>query len=311
MAQGLRLACEQLARRPPETAKRLILLTDGGAFDEDQCRLLAEKLAASSTPIIAIGIGDEYNEDLLLELAEITQGRPYHLEEMELLREVLDVEIGSSVREVVTDLQARVAVAEGVRLESITRVYPSLAPVNLAETPHRLGNVAAGDYTVFILEFTVEGREHPPGQVRLAQLGLSGYVPGLKRRDELPPLDLRLNFTLDEAAIAAVDPEVLGYVQQRNVDQMVQEAAQWASKDAGRARRTLEAALNITRRLGNVAVTRALQRAIDELDQKGALSSCMTKAIRIGGRTHIMKVNETKASPEVLPEEEIRRLTGV
>ena len=61
----------------------------------------------SNSPLIAIGVGVEYNEDLLRDLAELSQGRPYHLAQMGQLGDILNDEIGSSVREVVTDCRPR------------------------------------------------------------------------------------------------------------------------------------------------------------------------------------------------------------
>ena len=112
-------------------AKRVLLLTDGQTFDEAECRPLAGRFAESNTPLIAIGVGVEYNEDLLRDLAEVSQGRPYHLAQMGQLGDILNDEIGSSVREVVTDLQATVSTVKGVKLSAVTRVYPSLAEVSV------------------------------------------------------------------------------------------------------------------------------------------------------------------------------------
>src|SRR5207237_7937163 len=130
-------------------------------------------------PVIAIGICPEYKEKVMLELAQVSQGRAYHLENMGQLRDILDSEVGSSVREVVTDLQAKVAHVKGVSRNSCTRVFPSLSEVSSEAQPLRLGNIAAGDYTVFILEFTVEGLARPASRVRIAQVSLGGSVPGL------------------------------------------------------------------------------------------------------------------------------------
>ena len=232
-------------------AKRVLLLTDGQTFDEAECRPLAGHFAESNTPIIAIGVGIEYNEDLLRDLAELSQGRPYHLAQMGQLGDILNDEIGSSVREVVTDLQATVSTVKGVRLSAVTRVYPSLAEVSASGSIYRLGNIATGDYTVFILEFTVSGIARPPSRARIAQLGLAGHVPGLGRREELAPQDLFTAFTLDERQITEVDAEVLGYVQQKNLDKMVQDAVRVAGTDAAKARQTLQAAVGITQRIGN------------------------------------------------------------
>ena len=311
MGKGMRCAQEQLRSLATQVAKRAVLLTDGKAFDDDECRALAPRFAQTNTPIIAIGIGLEYNEELMRQLSDQTQGRPYHLQTMEQLREILDAEVGTSVREVITDLQASVATVRDVQLDALTRVYPSLAEVTLAaDTPHRLGNVAAGDYTVFVLEFTVTGLQRPPSRARIARVGLSGHAPGLGRQAELEPQDIFIDFTTDEAAIAQVDPEVLGYVQQKNVDNMIQQAVRLAPVDAGQARRTLQAAAGMTQRLGNKAVTQMLENALDELNQSGTISAGTRKTVALGGRTKTMKPGGTQAMEGAPSEEEIRRLTG-
>lgn len=309
MAKGMRCSQQQLRDLPTEVAKRLLVFTDGRTFDEAECAPLAAQFAEVNTPIIAIGIGAEYNEELMEDLSQVSQGRPYHLEKMEQFREILNREVGSSVREVVTDMQATVATVKGVAVESVTRVYPDLQEVTVDEQPYRLGNIAAGDYTVFILEFTASGIFRPPSRVRIAQVGLAGHVPGLGRRDELPLQDLFVTFTTDEAAIAEVDPEVLGYVQQKNVDRMVHDAVSQSTVDAGRARQTLQVARGMTQRVGNSAMTRMLDGALDELNKTGTISAGTRKTVALGGRTRTVK---TGSSPMdgVPSEEEIRKLTG-
>jgi Ca-activated chloride channel family protein len=310
MAKGMKNAHEQLGELPATVAKRTILLTDGKTFDEPECRQLAQKFAGTNTPLIGIGIGEEYNEDLMRELADASQGRPYHLQNMSQLREILEVEVGSSVKEVVTDLQATVATVKGVKLDNITRVYPSLSEVSVEESPYRLGNIAAGDYTIFIFEFTMSGIPRPVSRARLTQIGLSGHAPALGRRDEFPLQDLFVNFTEDEAAIAAVDAEVLGYVQQKNVDRIVQDAVRLSTIDAGKARQTLQVARGMTQRLGNSNMTRMLDTALDELDQSGTISAGTRKTVALGGRTRTVKTGEVSPMEGIPSEEEIRKLTG-
>lgn len=309
MAKGLSCGADALASLPAQTAKRLLLLTDGAAMDEPQCRQVAGHFAETNTPIVAIGIGEEYHQDLLEELAAVSQGRQYHLRNMAEFQIYLNEEVGSSVREVITDLQAQVATVKGATLDSITRVYPSIAEVPL-NTPYRLGNLGAGDFTVFILEITVAGIPRPPSRARVAQLSLTGALPGLGRREELPPQDLFLLFSPDEAALAEVDAEVLGYVQQKNVDRMVHDAVRLATVDPGRARQTLQAAVGMTQRVGNAGMTQMLNNALDELNKTGTLSAGTAKTVRAGGRTKTMKPGGTSAMGGGPSEDEIRRLTG-
>jgi len=80
IANGLRCAERELSGLPSSVAKRVLLLTDGQTFDEAESRPLAGRFAESNTPLIAIGVSVEYNEDLRRDLAEISQGRPYQLE---------------------------------------------------------------------------------------------------------------------------------------------------------------------------------------------------------------------------------------
>lgn len=310
MADGMRRAQEQLQAVPPQSAKRLILLTDGETFDEPDCRPLAERLAQSNTPIIAVGIGTEYNEELMEDIANTSRGRPYHLQEMTELRGILDAEIGATVKEVVTDLHATVAAVKGISLDSITRVYPSISEVSTSSQPYRLGNIAAEDFTVFVLELTASGIARPSGRARIAHVGLSGTIPALNRRSEFPIQELFINFTRDEAAVQEVDPEVLGYVQQKNVDRMVHQAVKQATVDAGRARHTLQVAAGMTRKVGNSAMTRMLEEAVDELEHTGTISVNTRKTVSLGGRTRTVKTGATERMEGVPSEEEIRRMTG-
>lgn len=310
IAKGLKCAERELARLPSTAAKRVLLLTDGQTFDEAECRPLAARSAEANTPIIAIGVGVEYNEDLLRDLADVSRGRPYHLSQMGQLGDILNDEVGSSIREVVTDLQATVSTVKGVKLTSITRVYPSLSEVGAAGSFHRLGNIPTGDYTAFILEFTISGIARPASRVRIAQLGLTGHVPGLDRRDELPPQDLFVSFTTDEQAVSEVDAEVLGYVQQKNVDRMVQDAVKVAGTDAAKARQTLQAAVGMTQRIGNPAMTRILQNALNELNESGTISVGTRKTVALGGRTKTVKTGAGVPLEGIPSDDEIRKMTG-
>lgn len=310
LARGLRGVQEALAPLRAEVSQRVWLLTDGETTDEDACRPLATALAGTNTPLVALGLGATYNEILLRDLAELTQGRPYHLQDLEHLSPILDAELGSAVREVVTNVQATVATVRGVTLDAMTRIYPSLAAVQLATPPYHLGNLLAGDYTIVLLALSVADIPRPPSRVRLAQLSLSGQIPGLGQPLDLPPYDLHVTFTSDEAALSAIDQEVMGYVQQQNLDRLMQEAVAQASADPQRARQTLRVALGMTQRLGNAAVTQMVQQGLDELDTSGTLTAQTRKTMALGGRTQTLQVGATLPMDGLPSEEDIRRVTG-
>lgn len=318
LAQGLQQAAQQLAQVPQQTPKRLLLLTDGQAHDADNGVAGAQHLAQMNVPIIAIGVGAEYNEHLLRDLAGVSQGRPYHLEDLTQLVSLLQWEVQSAGREVVTDVRVAVDTVQGIELDSAARVYPSLAEIDTVQRPLRLGNLTAGDETVFILEFTVSGLSRPPSRARLARLNWMARAADSGDNLDLPSQDLIISFTTDESGVNEVDMEVLGYVQQKNVDRLVQDAMQQAPTSGENARQSLQSALSMTRRIGNVAVTHMIENALGELARTGTLSSSARKSVALGNRTRTVKIGSSgKGDPgspslvgNVPSEDDIRRLTG-
>lgn len=308
MGKGLRNAVEVL-RGEDNAARKVLLLTDGLAVDEADCRAAAGDLAGLRAPIVALGVGEEYNEDLLSDICNTTLGRPYDLRDMTSLPQVFETELGSTANQVVSDVRLTLRTVRDVKLVSAMRAYPSLSDIDIASEPLTLGNVEAGDHTVFILELDVP--ERLPLRARLAQIGLTYQVPAQRYRGEIPPQDLVVEFTDDEALAAQVDAEVMGYVQQRNVNNLVRQATEQARKNPEQAAKTLQLARSMTQRLGNRGMTLALGNAEEELKSTGTIAIGTAKTIKLGARTQTMKPGGPDEASESLPsEEEIRRLTG-
>jgi Ca-activated chloride channel family protein len=137
-------------------------------------------------------------------------------------------------------------------------------------------------------------------------------APGLKQRQvEFPPKELFVTFTNDDSAIAQIDPEVLDYVQQKNVDNLVVQATRLlAQGKTQEARQTLQLALQTTQRLNNPGQTRLLQNALEELNRTGTISENTRRTLRAGGRTMTVKSGKTEPLEIGMSEEEIRKATG-
>ncbi|OGF66064.1 MAG: hypothetical protein A2Y62_00160 [Candidatus Fischerbacteria bacterium RBG_13_37_8] len=312
MGKGLMNAFQQLSKEAPQISKRVILLTDGRTFDEAMCRSVMQQLADTNAPVVSIGIGLEYNQALLREISNETKGYHLHLTDIRSLQNFFAAEIKAMVKEVVTDLQARVAAVKGVTLNSITRVYPNLIEASLTEQPYRLGNIVAGDYTVFIFEFTISDVFRPPSRVRVSRINITGSIPsGQKKTGELPQQELFVVFTKDETLIPKVDPEVLDYVQQKNLDRLVYQAMGMATKgNVAGALRTLHMAQNITQQVQNVQATQLLKNALDELSKTGVISPNTVRTVVASSRTMTIKSTRTALKDIKISEEEIRKLTG-
>ncbi|MBI3912184.1 MAG: VWA domain-containing protein [Armatimonadetes bacterium] len=310
MARGLRAALDALQHCPPQYARRAFVLTDGMTFDEAECGEVIALFSEQNLPLTTLGVGTTYNHELLLELAERSRGRPAHLRSILDLDGIVETEVDLSLREVVSDTRLAVETVRGVELESLARVYPVIWEVDRYERPYRLGNLSAGDFTVFIVELSVGGIVRPPSRARLARFTVEYSVFGQTDRQIEGPRDLEVVFTTDETRAAVMNDEVLGYVQQKNVDRLLHRAARQSGHDPEGARQSLRSAIRVTQRLGNFGATQMLRRALEELNGTGDLSPDTVKTIRAGGRTMTVRTELTEA-PDGLPsEEEIRRITG-
>jgi Ca-activated chloride channel homolog len=262
-------------------------------------------------------VGEEWNEELLTELTDRTQGKPFYVVpdtqdpqppavRMSDLPGELVTELRHTANEVVTGLHLSVRTVREVTLERITRVSPTQNEVDRSGAPFYLGSAAAGEDTVFILEFTLPARS--PARMRLAQLGLSYEVPGAGYRGETAPLDVVVEFTSSEALAAQIDSEVMAWVQQRNIEGLIRQATLQARSDPAQAQKTMELARAMTVRLGNGVMTKALDQAIGELGSGKTLSVTTAKTLKIGAKTQTLHAGG--GSSDLPSPDEIRRMTG-
>lgn len=321
MGKGLECALGEMRKFPDAASRRVFVFTDGATSDEEKCRALASGFLGLNAPIVALGFGPEYNVELMKHLADETGGRPYHLRKIEQLRAILDSEIGQSAREIVTDLRLQIKAVKGARLERAHRVFPALGEISVGEKSGelRMGNLASGENTAFLLEFTLEGLTRAESRARIAQLQLTARVPGNEMHGTstqlhvLPIEDVIVEFTRDENLLARTDSEVLGYVGQRNVGVLAESAAQSAPRDAETARRNLQAAVVLASKAGNAPATAMLQSALDELERDGEISPDTRRTVALGVRTHTVSPgapHDSNVARGGLSDDEIRRLSG-
>ncbi|MDD1467716.1 VWA domain-containing protein, partial [Dolichospermum sp. ST_sed5] len=314
MGLGLRRAFDILSEQQM-TVRRTLLFTDGQTFDEDQCRSISSKFATNNIPITALGVGEEFNEDLLTHLSDSTGGTLFYIVPGTAIGtqiSILDLpnkiiaEYSQAQQEVITNLALTVKTVKGVELTRIVRAYPTQAEFPINQDPHPLGNAIANDETIFILEFTINDR--PAARVRIAQLGLTYDIPGQKIRGELPPQNLIIQFVPGQQNAAQVNQEVMDYVQQCNIANLVNQATKIAEQDPQKAEQLLETARRMTMKIGNKDMTESLNNAQEELRKTKKISDGTRKTVKMGAKGKTVKMgNDINELPS---EEEMRKLTG-
>lgn len=118
----------------------VILLTDGRTFgDEDPSRKLAAEAAEEGIGISAMGIGEEWNDEFLDNLAAITGGTSAYINSPSAVVQFLNDRVRSLGDVFVDRVQLSVAPDADVELESAFKLLPTPQPLEVSPQPIPLG----------------------------------------------------------------------------------------------------------------------------------------------------------------------------
>jgi len=287
MGAGMALSFQELQRgAAPEYATRMILLTDGFTRDHAGCLAWTAQAAAAGYAISTLGLGTEFNEDLLIPMAEQTGGRAHFVADPGQLPDIFRAELAAAQAVGFRRAELKLHLTPGVELRRATRVKPALARVNP-------GPNAGGSYTIplgdmewdappaFLLELIVPARA--AGEYRLAQAVLSSDPVGAGRMTARA--DLLGRFVAGAAADGPADSRVMGYVERVvafNLQTRALEEA--AAGDVETATRRLQAAATRLLDMGETKLARALQQQAESLENRAKLDATATKELQYATR---------------------------
>ena len=189
----------------------MLLLTDGQTFgDEKTCKKLAQKAGDQGIVVNALGLGDDWNEDLLDDIAEASGGVADFIDSPDKIVTFFEQAVQSMQDTVVQNAQMVLRLASGVTPRQVWQVLPMISnlgyrPLSDRDVQVTLGEMEKGQPRSLLVELLVGPR--PAGTYRVAQTEISYDVPGLKLFGEKVKSDILLNFTADAAEAKEYEPK--------------------------------------------------------------------------------------------------------
>jgi Ca-activated chloride channel family protein len=121
---GVTLGARQIRRNlDKERVNRVILLSDGlanvGPSRTGDLAELGRELRREGIAVTTVGLGDDYNEDLMTALAEASNANYYYVRDAEKLPGIFSEELGVARSLLARGVTIRITVPEGVRLKEI------------------------------------------------------------------------------------------------------------------------------------------------------------------------------------------------
>ena len=81
MLRGINAAVEEISRNfSKERTNHCILLTDGLTLHERKCKVRCEESAERGISFSTIGVGDDFNEKLLIDISNACRGKSYYID---------------------------------------------------------------------------------------------------------------------------------------------------------------------------------------------------------------------------------------
>ena len=271
----------------------MLLLTDGQTWgDEELCRTLARDLGAQGVRITALGLGAEWNEQLLDDLAEATGGTSDYIADPEQISRFFQRAVRTAQGTVATETRLLLRLARDVTPRAVYRVTPTIAnlgyqPIGASEVAMKMGDLVADQTGSLIVDLMLPPRV--AGTFRIAQAELH-YTPVGSSQPELLKQDLLLSFSGDPAA-PTYHPRVMNLVEKVTTFKLQTRAL--AEAEAGNlagATQKLRAAATRLLDLGELELAEKTNQQAAQLEQGTGLSAENQKEIKYATRRLTQKL---------------------
>lgn len=175
---------EILATTVPEDERvdRVILLSDGrptvGKSSTEEFTNLARDFSEDEISVVCGGIGGDYNEDILITLAEQSRkGKWRHLKDTDDISDLFQTELDRIQDTTMIKPDLKIMPVQGVELGEIYQAEPEVSrceDIGIAEGNYILpmADLVAGEKQTYVAQIFYPSR--PPGECRMAQVSLSG-----------------------------------------------------------------------------------------------------------------------------------------
>jgi Ca-activated chloride channel family protein len=286
---GLEAGLNQLRRnQSPVYISHLILLTDGRTYgDEEACLQLAAQAAEEGIGISGLGIGNEWNDTFLDQLAGFSGSTSTFITGPSDLKNFLEEKVSTLGRVYAENVILEFEPGLNCSLRYAFRIQPEASPLPIASPVH-VGNIAQFHSLRILLEFQVDPIPVDQPDVLLCHGQIKMEIP----TRAIPSARIRLNLHLP--VTAGADPEqppqvILQCMSRLTLYRMQEKARQEvAAGEMIRATRHLQHLATHLLSQGERELAQAVLMEADSINKTQAFSKEGDKRIKYGTRALLL-----------------------
>ncbi|NSW51691.1 MAG: VWA domain-containing protein [Anaerolineae bacterium] len=180
--QGLKRGYVQLIRTPnfKRTIPHLVLITDGRTYgDEEMCMRLVKSSRTEGITFSAVGIGDEWNDELLDQMAGISGGETRYITNTNMLAREVELLMVKFSQSTVPSTSLEYRIHDRCEVSNIYRLSPDVTPLVGVDNVCTFGTLVPASPIQILFEFRI----HP---IQLSQSSLTLLEGSLKTNGNNP-----------------------------------------------------------------------------------------------------------------------------
>ncbi len=285
---GVTLGAQQLRRfLDKECVNRIVLLSDGlanvGPSRASDLATLGRELRREAMSVTTIGLGDDYNEDLMVALAEASNANYYYVRDAEKLPGIFAEELGAARSLIARGVTIRITVPAGVRVREIIG-RPDI-DCSGRSVEIKLPDYFGGDKRRFLARCVAEEPTREPLEIAMVDLRYESESGEKASQQQNASIRFTEEETKAELSLRAEVAREVAIVTNRLAKELAVKLA-----DEGRPKESAEvlrsqaganAAAPAAQRLPEwAAENRELEKAAREVESKGQLDKSSRKQIQ-------------------------------
>jgi Ca-activated chloride channel family protein len=276
MDQGIGLALAEVEKDlGPGKVSQLVVLTDGETSGEQNCRQLAQEAAKKKVHLNVIGVGTEWNQGLIKDLAKLAEGEWGYIDvnDVSAAERVFVEQFEHLAAAGFLNVEMHLRLKKDVKVKRVRMVVPEIKELPVTEPEERhlvasLGTLERDKPTRYILDLSLPKR--PDGKFSITDLEIT-YDLGTGRRESSGQAPLEVTYSATgqgyvNAEVAKHIDEVQIFELNKNLQQAI------ATNNTAEAQRV---AMNIEKK-GELMGPRAAKKTM--------LAKQVLQELNVGGR---------------------------
>ena len=291
MEKGMREGLTQVRKNlGTQRVNQLVILTDGQTENEEQCRREGDNAAREGVKIIALGLGSDWNEGLLDDVAQRAGGSADFIARPQDMDNKFTTVVQEMQGNIVQNALLTLRLAQGVTPRKVWRVSPLISDLGVQPLSDRdvqvpLGELVKDQGQGLLVEVLLPPRAE--GRYRIAQAEVRYDVPPAQVFGARVRADIVIGYTAIPGLAEQYNPRVMNIAEKVTAFRLQTRALQEAQQgNAAGATQKLRQAATMLLNQGETDLAKTMQLEADRLENQGQMSDEGKKTIKFqGGKT--------------------------